>query len=429
MAGSSDRSTVRRGGVDLRSLAGSDLYRSIMSADLPEQVVRALPPQTVFRALVQHGIESSTELLHIAPERHYRFFLDMRLWERDSFVEDHWWEWLQTVDLEGSLEPLEKFVRSIDPRILALVMRRHVQTVVFEDPTEHPPDAGYYTPDNGYTWVGILIPDAGQHRLLARLLAYVFQTRPELFYQLINAASQGTGIEFEEEAYQERLRRLRDEGIPDFETAAKIVSPLPPDLFLKMLEQSERPILHEMPETLAPFVAEAGALEPLASLVADVSRDVALISQLEAELSLLGNCAVVTYCENLGDSEQAERVFASLRGALNIGLEEAFHRSEVSPVELYRRVGLQPLFRLGMWTVRELRKKARQLSGDRPLAHEDPRIQALVEALEQDFPVLPRWFGEHGQELQTDRESERYRPIERRSEIAEAEAALDRLRH
>lgn len=429
----SSRSAVRPGALDLRALSGRELYHAIMGADLPERVVRALPPHSVYRALAYHGVESSLELLEIAPERHYRFFLDMQLWERDTFLEDCFWEWLSAIDQEGTLEPLEKLVRALDTRVLALICRRYVHAVMGDDPTEQPPSPGYYTPDHGYTWIGIEIADAGRHRLLARLLAYIFQTRAELFYQLLNEALAGTALAFEEDAYQERLRRLREEGIPDFESAAKVVAPLSPERFLELAERAERSEVFEVPDTLAPFVVEEGVLEPLSTLMQEIGRDPVRLAEVEAELSLIGNCAVVVYCANLSDASFSERIFGSVRGALNIGLEEGAARAGSTPIALFNKLGLQPFFRLGIGRLRELRKRARELCAERQGAFDDPQLQALIDALLADMPVLPvspeeiaagrvRYDAE-GLEIRT-------RPFERLAEIREIEALLtERLRH
>jgi hypothetical protein len=202
-----------------------ELYKAIFEADAPEQMVRQLPTQSLFMVIKQRGLVSCADLISMASLEQCRLLMDFDLWEGDKLNEAALWEWLALTDESDSLEILQKIIKFIDLKLLAILIGRYVEVKIFEEPTDQQPGPGFHTPDKGSTWIGITTEDADHHFLLARLLALVFESSAELFYQLMSTSSVATVSMLEEESYGERLKRLAAEGIPEPEVAAEIHAP------------------------------------------------------------------------------------------------------------------------------------------------------------------------------------------------------------
>ncbi|HQH27617.1 MAG TPA: DUF6178 family protein, partial [Oligoflexia bacterium] len=185
--------------LPLPALSALQLARMILSAPVPEHIISCLPAQSLYMAVQALGLESAREIIEAASDEQYRLLLDLHLWDKDSFNEENFWDWLSVIDDPDSFDSLQHFQECLDPRLTALVIQRNVAVQVNEEPTEVPPGAGWYTPDKGYTWLRILCTEAEEHRLLGRFLALLFDQNPELFYQLIALPQAATAIELEEE--------------------------------------------------------------------------------------------------------------------------------------------------------------------------------------------------------------------------------------
>ena len=152
-----------------------------------------------------------------------RLLSDFDLWNGDSLNEAALWEWLALTDEVESLELLQKLVKFVDLKLFAILFGKYIEVKIFDDPTEQPPGEGFHTPDRGATWIGIKTEDPDKHFLLARLLALIFESSAELFYQLISIVTVATASMLEEESYQERMKRLAAEGNPTLFTIMKRV--------------------------------------------------------------------------------------------------------------------------------------------------------------------------------------------------------------
>jgi hypothetical protein len=171
------------------------------------------------------GLQSSSDIIMMASMEQCRLLTDFDLWTGDTLHEEALWEWLALTDETESLELLQRFIKIVDLKLLAVLIEKYVEVKVFEEPTDQPPGAGFHTPDKGHTWIGIATEDADKHFLLARLLALIFESSAELFYQLISIVSVATTSMLEEESYQERQKRLAAEGVPEPEVDAAVHAP------------------------------------------------------------------------------------------------------------------------------------------------------------------------------------------------------------
>jgi len=230
-----------------------ELYKAIFESDVPEQMVRQLPAQSLYMVVKEIGLATACDLLSLASLEQIRLLSDLDLWHGDVLDEERMWEWLSLADEGDSLEILQKVLKCIDLKLVSILISKYVEVQVFEESTDNPPSPGFYTPDKGFTWIGIKIENEDQHFLLARLLALIYETSTELFYQLLSVPSVATVSMLEEEGFTERTKRLAAEGVPEPEVAATIHAPY-------SLQEAVNDVTREQPHVV---VEDVRAVEPM----------------------------------------------------------------------------------------------------------------------------------------------------------------------
>jgi hypothetical protein len=414
-------STNDKSPVAPRGITSATLARMIFKAEVPEHVVRSLPAQSLYMVLKHNGLASSADLIEMATIEQCRLLLDFDLWRSNEFLEENIWDWLAMEDEEHEITPLQKFLKFVDLKIITLLLSRHVRVVVHDEPADIPPGPGFYTPDRGHTWLFIDQEDSTKHFRLGRLLALIYETNTELFYSLLAIPNVSTDSELEETSLQDRNKRLSAEGIPDFDFAAQLNSARPekliaPDLIAAKLEQPIRDVI-----PIQPLVYEQGFDSNLGALLADLPDK----TDLEGELTLIMNAAIIFWKIDFSDAQQLSLLVAKIKGAMNIGIERALRLQPNLPVvDIYKKIGLRGLYSFGLDAILPLRKKARSARTDGL----ESIALATIDALKLSFPELPAFFSdEHLLDERSEKLPAGNRPITSLKECTEAAAFLDSL--
>lgn len=364
-------------------LNSRNLAKAIFNADVPEKFIQTIPAQSLYLTVKYNGLASSADLLEIATLKQCRLLIDFDCWQNGNFNEDNFWEWLAVTDATSSLIILEKLVRFIDLKIIAMLIAKYVQCVVQEEPTDHPPGSSFYTPDKGYTWLNLDIEDGTRQFLLGRLLAMIFETDPELFYQLIAIPNVSTYSMLEEDSYQDRQRRLSEEGIPDNQLAFELNSPLTVFEAEKLLESSPVCEIPQAQYTIQPLIYDQMLLEPLSSLF----QEAQLISDLEGELTMLINAAIVYWKIDFDKSDDMRILTQQVKGAINIGLQSLEQNNHHPLIDTYKSLGLAKIYRVGLGQLANLKKLALQIRSQlKTFPDLDPHHQAQLDAACHPFP-------------------------------------------
>ena len=385
-------------------LTSKTLAKAIFSAELPEQAIRELPAQSLYMALRHNGLQDSFDLIEIATLEQTRTLLDFDLWTRDRFNEENFWEWLGLADhaaaLEGSddaeegLRFLQKLLKVIDLKLVALMLDRHVQIDVYQEPTEQPPGPGFYTPDKGFTWICIKIEDGTKHFYLARFLALIFETDAKLFYQIIAVPSVSTESMLEEESFQDRCKRLSSEGVPDKEISTKLNSPLDLKIARAIIaKETAAGKTNKVTPTrelypVEPLIYDSDIAGPLAEILTRApSREA-----IEAELTMLLNAAIVHWSNEWWDNTALLHLTEKVKGAISNGMEIAQTQFLLGAYESYQQLELTGLYQLGLGAILPLRRLARNASEDNAVAQGGAPMLALISALKHPFPDVPAFF-------------------------------------
>jgi len=403
-----------------------ELYRAIFEADAPEQMVRQLPVQSLFMVVKQMGLSSCVDLITMASLDQCRSLTDLDLWHGDALNEEALWEWLALTDEGDTLEVLQKVLKFLDLKLVALLIARYVETKVFEDPTEQPPGPGFHTPDKGHTWIGINTENSDHHFLLARLLAMIFETNTELFYQLLASPSVATASMLEEESYQERVKRLAADGVPEPEIAASLHAPYSFAEALKDLhERGPRRVIEDV-RPVEPLLYEARS----SRLFAELLRKISDRETIEMEFTYLLNAAVVRFGVDFADQEKVLELCEKIKGSINLALEKLVKDSDRSVLDVYQVLGLEKLYRLGLTDILSLRVQARKVSLEaaEQIRNTDPVLFSIVACAREAFPSLPACVDENGAPVEGPTGlATGSRPIESVQTMAIARQGLERI--
>ena len=251
----------------------------------------------------------------------------------------------------------------------------------------------------------------------------IFETSAELFYQLLSVSSTHTSSLLVEEAYQDRARRLSSEAVPDAERSFELNSPYPLGQALKDLAAGEkRRQITDVP-IIEPLVFDAGQLEPLSALMLKLGRR----EDLEAELTLVMNAAIVFHNVPFYDLELVNNLVGKVKGTLNIGLEMLSAAGQSSLDAAVELLGLSRIYRLGKGKLRELHTAAQNISDDTARQYVNDSAQfMLLAGAKENYPELPNCFDRKGSLINDDDGKLRpgYRPIEHLDEVEWAIAKL-----
>lgn len=377
------------------------LARALFRGDLEDTQVRALPAQNLYMAIKHLGLDSCPELLGTVSQAQYRTILDFELWTKDSFREDRLWAWLDAIDDPRDLIPLQKFIASMDPDLMALLIRRYVEVEYHEERDDHPPGPNYYSPDSGSTWIAFKTHDPERHRLLGKLLAFLYQTNRDTFYQLLLHAQEGTSLEFEESAFFERSRRLLSEYIPTSDEAVELNKSMRlEDAHAEIKEiinsgKSDNLIFADYP--LIPLLNRGTRFQPLFSVLEDYTEE--RLYEVQSELSKILNSAVVFFLGDFAEDMQLKLISEQVFGAINIGLQIIQKKEEgIVSADLASQVPMKTFYQVGLGALYSLRTKAQRIPADvvSTLEHMNPPIAVLIQYLARPLPLVPEFMHENG---------------------------------
>ncbi len=352
-----------------------------MKSENPELIIRALPAQSLYLAVTSQGIEGSCELIEAATNEQRQLLLDFDLWNRDTFDEEQLFAWLSLPESSGSLEVLQKILRAIDPKLIGLLIARYVEIIVPEDKSDTPMQDGFTTPDNGQSWIKVTHEDANKSFLISRLLALMFETSAAFYYQLTAIPGVTTQTILEEESFADKNRRLSAEGIPDQEIIELVTAPLT-IADLPAIVAERKPISPAQLPPVEPFLTAT----PTPAVVEEIFNSATEKEYAISEFALLMNTCVMRFLGAYAEFDKITLLTEQVKGALAIGCEIVKQKDPQLLTHVLKEVGLQPLFRIGLTELLNLRKKAVKLKRTF-VTSGHPLVLKVIDALAEPFPA------------------------------------------
>ncbi|MCB0343748.1 MAG: hypothetical protein KDD66_01455 [Bdellovibrionales bacterium] len=383
------------------AMPSKDLTKALVAGELSAEELQEVAPQALYIAIQQAGLEASRAVLPMLSSDQYRALLDFEVWNIDRVDEDKLWDFLSTVDEEKTLEPLGQFLDNVDHELLAMIVSRYVEAQTYEEPTDESPGKFWHTPDRGFTWIHFNTEDPERYRLLGRIMAIIFAAQPELFYQLIAMPMSATPSELEEEAYQLKIRRLGDIGIPEHAQAAEMHAPLNAELLAKELD-SLAPSRYWTREGIVALAEGAQRIQPLSSMIDEVlggsGADEA--QSIVDELTYIANCSAVYFSVPFHDHSLLSLHIAKVHGAINVGLERIGELCSASFPDIFSHLGLAKLYRAGLFELFGLRDTAanilRRIESVSAQPEAEQAAETILACVRESFPLLPMFFTPQG---------------------------------
>jgi hypothetical protein len=230
----------------------------------------------------------------------------------------------------------------------------------------------------------------------------------------------------EEESYQDRVKRLAAEGVPEPEISVQVHAPYAfTDALHDLRENKARKTIEDV-RSVEPLLYEARSTR----LFAELMRRVTDHEEVEMEFTYLINAAVVRYGIDFSDQEQLLALCEKVKGAINIALEKLVKDSDRTVLDVYQVLGLGKLYRLGLTDITSLRSSARKISLEvaEKFKDSDRVLFAVLACAREAFPSMPAFLEDDGSVVATDGTLESGdRPIESLKALASIRSILDSI--
>jgi len=319
----------------------------------PEAVVPLLPEAELCYTLRTIGLSDVSWLLPLATDEQLVACIDLDAWRGlalDPVRLDAWFAALA----ESDDETLARAAQAIDPEVLVLYLRDHVDVFVKpgpqEDPDWSPPDQSQ-TLEGQFYFVARKTDD--DLAPLLRLLHALFQADYWLYFRAIQAVREESATENQEWALRWRAGRLEDLGFPSWDSAMRIYGYLRPEKRAEL--PAEPPVLdlagYGLPAWTSVLPAERAGERALFRAIRELSVE-ERGAVFNALVSLANRIAVADRME-LGDPESLPKAIDKATRYASEGLELVGRENGLSLEEGLRRVPLERLFRVGVQTDRE----------------------------------------------------------------------------
>lgn len=319
----------------------------------PEAVVPLLPEAELCYTLRTIGLADVSWLLPLATDEQLVACLDLDAWsglELDPVRLDAWFAALA----ESDDETLARAAQAVDPEVLVIHLREHIDVFVKPGPQEDP---DWTPPDQSQTLEGqfyfVARKPGDDLAPLLRLLHALFQADYWLYFRAIQAVREESATENQEWALRWRTGRLEDLGFPSWDAAMRIYGYLRPEKRAEL--PAEPPVLdlagYGLPAWTSVLPSERAGERTLFRAIRELSVE-ERGAVFHALVSLANRIAVADRME-LGDPESLPKAIDKATRYASEGLELVTRENGLSLEEGLRRVPLERLFRVGIHVDRE----------------------------------------------------------------------------
>ena len=319
------------------------------------EVTQSLPVEEVYNLIKEVGKEDSLLVLSMASPDQLQYIFDVEWWQGDKFQPKRALDWIVLLDQCQNPETLEWFLsEDFDQKVVLLqaffkVYKKDEMTDSYEgvEGLEH------FSPDGVYD----IFFKVENSKEIRKLLLLLYEKDQKLLYSLLEAVIWFPVTITVEKAYQWRVSRTAERGIPEFQEAMGIYSRLDSEaLKLKL------PLLQEFPVSrfrLSPRYPLAHLDETLfftqcLAMLENENR----FETLRWELVCLANKVIVADGLDLSSLDVRHRALRKTLGYINIGLELGAEGDPEKGAALLDKIWIQSFFQVGYQQLRQVRSAA-----------------------------------------------------------------------
>lgn len=347
--------------------------------------IRRLAAPQLFFSLKELDEDEITSLLPHITEEQWTAVLDLDVWSKDRACMSSFFRWERhIIDAEDAVA--RKIVRASDLELWVLALKRSPHIAARNDEDEFESESvenqgTMQTPDNNYL---ITLPaDTEEARLYRSLLFRLYQLDPDFARRVLEEARYRTSTEVEEEAYQNRRRRIEDLGFQDYFDAIGIYTPLDRDEQLPQKDWEGTEELSRLPTNLPSH--EGGPLL-LFRAFAGVREEDAMQDLVE-ELFFVCNKLLSADRISPGNPAQIRKTIRKALACLNLGLDYWAAGNLPQAVLGVKSHYLLSFFQIGFGRLTDIRNRAIEIERA-GVSSGNPFLNDALGGLTATFPVL-----------------------------------------
>ena len=339
----------------IMGLAPDLQHKLLMLSEMAVEVTQSLPVEEVYNLIKHLDREDSLLVVSMVSPDQLQYVFDLEWWQGDKFQPRQAMDWIILLDQCQDPETLEWFSgEDFDQKVmllqaLLLVFKKDEMTDAYEgvEGLEH------FSPDGVYD----IYFKVESNKEIRKLLLLLYEKDQTLFYNLLEAVIWYPITPTLEKAYQWRMVRTAERGIPEFQEAMGIYSRLDPEtlkLKLPSLEDFPSSRLNLSPRYPLAQLDESLFFTQCLGIVENEQRHETMLW----ELVCLANKVIVADGYELSSKDVRERAMRKALGYINMGLELGAERDLQKGASLLNQVWMQSLFQVGYEQLRQIRSTA-----------------------------------------------------------------------
>jgi hypothetical protein len=319
------------------------------------EVTHSLPVEEVYNLIKEIGKEGSLLIISMVSPDQLQYIFDVEWWQGDKFQPKQALNWIVLLDQCQDPETLEWFLsEDFDQKVVLFqaflkVYKKDEMTDTYEgvEGLEH------FTLDGVYD----IFFKVESSKEIRKLLLLLHEKDQKLLYNLLEAVIWYPVTITVERAYQWRVNRTGERGIPEFKEAIGIYSPLDAEtLKLKLPSLEEIPSSRFKLSPRYPLAHLDGTLFFTQCLA--VLENESRLETLRWELVCLANKVIVADGYDLSSKDVRQQALRKTRGYINMGLELGTAGDLKKGVALLAQVWMQSLYQVGYEQLRQVRSAA-----------------------------------------------------------------------
>jgi hypothetical protein len=313
----------------------------------PEAVIPLIPEAEFCYTCRSIGLDDASWLLPMATESQIVTAFDLDAWSGLTVDIERLDAWMAALASSDD-ETLLRGARAMDPELLMIFLREHVDVVLkpneSDDPDWSPPDQGQTIEGQFYFVAKDPKDDLGP---LMQLLHALFQGDYWLYFRMLQAVVHELPSENEEWALRWRTGRLEDLGFPSWDASMRIYGYLRPERMAEIPDGG--PALDLESWALPVWITELPGMRSDERALFRATRELGADERSAVFYGLiaLANRVAVADRMELGDPESLPRAIDKATHLASIGLEHVSQENGLSLEEGLRRVAIERLFRIG----------------------------------------------------------------------------------
>ena len=336
-------------------LSGSRMQDFINLSPFSQKVVRGLPPEEIYQMIKETGIGESLPVLAMMSQGQLQYSFDIEWWYRDRFIPECALEWIEFLDACGNFNILE-WLQNEDFDQKVVLFQSLIKVYKSDEMTDSYKGIeglGHLTLDDVYD----IYFKTEEHGALRRLLTLLRSEDPMLYNAILEAVIWYPVTQTVEKAYQWRLIRTSERGIPSFKEAMGIYSRASPDN-LKISIPKMEDFAYQGEFNIAPtypllLTESVPFFKDVIMRLGNSSR----LNTISWELIYLANKTMVADQVKPSDLKMRKESLQKVLGYINIGLELGACGDLEKGANLLSHAHVLPLFQVGYHQLMDLKWK------------------------------------------------------------------------